>query len=100
MKHIILNKENEEMAIKETVETINNGKVAIIPTDTVYGLAADALNEMGVEKIYELKGRDTSKPCNVLVSNIEMIKSITKGISKKEEEIIKKHFPRSTNNNI
>ena len=100
MKHILLNRENEKEAIKETVEAIEKGKVIIIPTDTVYGIAADALNEKAVKKIYELKNREMSKPCNILVSNIEMIKDVTKGISKKEEEIIMKYLPRCINNNI
>lgn len=100
MKHIILNEQNEDIVIKATVEAIKEGKVVIIPTDTVYGIAADALNEEAVKKIYEFKNREMSKPCNILVSNIEMIKNVTKRISKKEEEIIRKYLPRCINNNI
>ena len=100
MKYIALNEQNEDTAIKEVVETINSGEVVIIPTDTVYGIAADALNERAVKKIYELKNREISKPCNILVSNIEMIKEVTKGITKKEEEIIEKFMPRCIDNDI
>ncbi len=100
MKHIILNKENENEAIKETAEAIERGSIVIIPTDTVYGIAADALNEKAVKKIYELKKRNINNPCNVLASNIEMIENVTKGISIKEKEIINKYLPRSINNNI
>jgi len=100
MKHIILNKQNEKVAIEEAVEAINQGKLVIIPTDTVYGIAADALNEKAIKKIYELKNREISKPCNILVSNMEMIKEVTKGISKKEQEIVEKFMPRCINNNI
>ena len=100
MEHIILNEENEEEAIKYTVSAIEKGRVVIIPTDTVYGIAVDALNEKAVKKIYELKKRKLSNPCNILVSNIEMIANVTKGISKKEEEIVKEFMPRGINNNI
>lgn len=100
MKYIALNEQNEDTAIKEVVETINSGEVVIIPTDTVYGIATDALNERAVKKIYELKNREMSKPCNILVSNIEMIKEVTKGITKKEEEIIEKFMPRCIDNDI
>lgn len=100
MKHIILNEQNEKVAIEEAVEAINEGKLVIIPTDTVYGIAADALNEEAIKKIYELKNREISKPCNILVSNMEMIKDVTKGISKKEQEIVEKFMPRCINNNI
>lgn len=40
-----------------------------------------------------MKKREQTKPCNILVSNIEMIKKCTKGISEIEEEIIKRFFP-------
>ncbi len=74
------------------------GGVAILPTDTVYGISADCMNEKAVERIYNIKQREFSKPCNILASDIKMIKSVTKEISKKEEEIIKKIFPRIANN--
>lgn len=98
MKNIVLSEENEKDVIKKVVEAINDGKLVIIPTDTVYGIASDALNERAVKKIYELKNREMSKPCNILVANIEMIKDVTKGISKKEEEVIEKFMPRCINN--
>lgn len=98
MKNIVLSEENEKDVIKKVVEAINDGKLVIIPTDTVYGIASDALNERAVKKIYELKNREMSKPCNILVANIEMIKDVTKGMSKKEEEVIEKFMPRCINN--
>lgn len=100
MIYINVNEKNEEEAIKQVVETMKNGEIAIIPTDTVYGIAADALNEKAVKKIYEIKRREFSKPCNILVSDIDMIRKVTKKISIKEEEIIKEFFPRSLNYNI
>ena len=51
------------------------------------------MNEEAVKKIYEIKHRDLKKPCNILVSDIEMIKKVTKGVSQKEEKIIKKFSP-------
>ena len=79
--------------IEKVSNVIKNGGVVIIPTDTVYGLAADSLNKEAVARIYEIKHRDISKPCNILVSNIEMIRKVTSNISEKEERIIKKFFP-------
>lgn len=100
MEYIYLSKENEQKTIEKAIKIIKNGGVIILPTDTVYGIAADAQNENAVKKIYELKNREFSKPCNILVSNIEMIKEVTTNISKKEKSIIKEHFPRSVNDNI
>lgn len=100
MKYIKFEEDYTKEDVEETARVIRSGKVAIVPTDTVYGIAADALNEEAVKKIYELKQRKYSNPCNILVSNIEMIKKVTTGISQREEEIINEFFPRSTDNNI
>src|SRR5205823_3263335 len=42
------------------------GGVAVFPSDTVYGLAADALNRSAVERLYTLKGRPLTKPSAVM----------------------------------
>lgn len=76
-----------------TASLIKAGKVVILPTDTVYAVAADVLNEEAVENIYKIKKRDFSKPCNILVSNIDMIRKVTYQISDLEERIIKSFFP-------
>lgn len=55
---------------------MNKGDVIIIPTDTVYGLATRLYDKEGLEKIYEMKQRDLSKPIPLLVSSIEQVKSI------------------------
>ncbi len=82
---------------KETLikikKIIKDGGIIAIPTDTVYGLAADALNKKSIAKIYELKRREFTNPMNVLVSNMEMVKSIAKDISKVEEKIMQSFFP-------
>ena len=44
------------------------------PTETVYGLGADALNEAAVKKVYQVKGRPSDNPLIVHVNNVEMVK--------------------------
>lgn len=53
------------------VESILNGGVGVIPTDTLYGLVGSALNPDAVDRIYDLKQRDPKKPFIVLISDIE-----------------------------
>ena len=48
------------------IESIKNGGVVIFPTDTVYGIGCDPYNEDAVERIYELKNRDSAKPLPIL----------------------------------
>ncbi len=48
------------------------GGVVLFPTDTLYGLGADALSDEAVAKIFSIKGRDEGKPIHALVSGLEM----------------------------
>lgn len=81
------------MNIKKIVEEIKKGNLVITPTDTAYGIMADATNIKAIEKVYECKQRETNKPLLLLVDSLEMLKEYTKGLSPLEEEIIKKYLP-------
>ena len=93
MKYIKLNEDEIEKIAKEAVEVIKMGGIVIAPTDTVYGIIADALNEKAVEKIYEIKKRKKTNPLSILVSNKDMLKKVVKKVSFEEEKIIDKFFP-------
>ena len=72
---------------------INNGELAIVPTDTVYGIIADATNEETIKKVYMAKRRSFSKPLIIMVSSIEMLKKYVKNISDVEKRLIEKYWP-------
>ena len=50
------------MDINSLVDILNNGGVAIIPTDTVYGLVGDATSENVIKKVFLIKQRENTKP--------------------------------------
>ncbi len=60
---------NQQNIIKQAVELLQAGEVVAIPTETVYGLAADASNEVAVSKIFELKGRPADHPVIVHIAD-------------------------------
>lgn len=62
---------NFQTEIARAVKNLENGGVIAIPTDTLYGLAADALNPEAVERVYVAKGRPADMPLPVLVSGWE-----------------------------
>lgn len=62
----------QESLIKESVLALKNGGVVIYPTDTLYGLGADAFSSKAVEKIYAIKERDDGKPIHAIVSDLGM----------------------------
>ena len=68
MRHFLLNFQTE---INRAAETLAQGGVIAIPTDTLYGLAADALNPHALDRVYAAKGRPADMPLPVLVSGWE-----------------------------
>lgn len=80
------------LAISETVRCLKEGGIIVYPTDTIYGLGCDALNEKAVEKIFKIKKRDIGKPFSIIIKNIAAAKKIA-FIDKQKEEIIKKLLP-------
>ena len=67
-KIALLSTESEE-DLDYAAELIKSGELVGIPTETVYGLAADALNPKAVKKIYEAKGRPSDNPLIDLQKN-------------------------------
>ena len=73
-------------------EEIKKGKVAVVPTDTVYGLTADATNQKAIAKIIKIKKRQSNKPLPVFVKDLKMAKRVAL-INKKQTKILKKIWP-------
>jgi L-threonylcarbamoyladenylate synthase len=57
--------------IDKALKAVRSGKVVGLPTDTVYGLGVDPLNESAVARLFDLKGRPAHKPVGLLVANME-----------------------------
>lgn len=79
--------------LKQPARIIKNGGIVVFPTETVYGIGADALNEAAVRKLYEIKERPLDKPISLLVSSIGMIEQVAKDITELEYALIKEFFP-------
>jgi L-threonylcarbamoyladenylate synthase len=59
-------------AVARATAVLRAGGIILYPTDTLYGLGADALSNEAVAKIYALKGRDEKKPIHAIVADVEM----------------------------
>lgn len=68
-------------AVKRAAELLRAGEVVALPTETVYGLAANALDENAVAKIFQIKGRPSHNPIIVHVSSNEMAADCVKNFS-------------------
>ena len=59
--------------IDRAVQVLRQDGLVVYPTETIYGLGADALSDEAILKVYEAKGRLLSKPMSIAVSSEEMI---------------------------
>ncbi|MBQ9419486.1 MAG: threonylcarbamoyl-AMP synthase, partial [Synergistaceae bacterium] len=66
----------EPEIISQAAKIIRDGGLVAFPTETVYGLGADALNPEAVKKIYEAKGRPSDNPLILHVSNVEQVNEL------------------------
>ena len=72
---------------------LENGKIGIFPTDTVYGLGCNALDDDSIMKLFKLKSRNLSKPICVLISNLTMLQLLVDSISAEEQKLIDTFWP-------
>ena len=79
--------------LEKASEFIKQGKIVVFPTETVYGIGTNGLDEQAVKRLYEVKQRPLNKPISLLVSNMEMVKAIAKDITEVEYKIMEKFFP-------
>lgn len=79
--------------LKAPVEIIKNGGIVIFPTETVYGIGVNGLNEKAIRKLYQIKQRPLSQAISLLVSDMEMVNKIAKDITKLEYKLMERFFP-------
>ncbi|MEI0612741.1 L-threonylcarbamoyladenylate synthase [Brachyspira pilosicoli] len=73
------NSDSIEYAVEEVAKVINNGGVVISPTDTVYGMLADAFNVDAIKRIYSIKEREREKPLLILLKDSKFINILCEG---------------------
>lgn len=78
--------------VKKAAEIIKKGGVIAAPTDTVYGLSADAYNPEAVKRIYAIKKREMKKPLIIHIANIEDLSKVAE-INNEILEVAKKFWP-------
>ena len=92
-KYLDVQTNYQKELLQDAANCIKDGKLVLFPTETVYGIGADGLNEEAVKNIFIAKGRASDNPLILHVSSIEMIEKIAKDISPLEYELINNFFP-------
>ena len=80
-------------AIKEAAAIIRKGGLVAFPTETVYGLGADALNSLAVGQIFEVKNRPRFDPLIVHIADSSSIRKICSAIDKRAMKLIERFWP-------
>lgn len=79
--------------LRAPAEAIKQGKLVLFPTETVYGIGANALDEEAVKKIYIAKGRASDNPLIVHISDFEMLNKLVVEVGNVEKKLIEKFWP-------
>jgi L-threonylcarbamoyladenylate synthase len=79
--------------IKKAAQIIGRGGIIAFPTETFYGLAADARNEAALKKIFQVKKREEGKPLLLLIADQSWLKGLVQNISPLAERLTKKFWP-------
>ena len=92
-KHIDLTRNIDNEEIKKAAEAIKKGNLVLFPTETVYGLGANGLDEEAVKKIYIAKGRASDNPLILHISDLKMLEKLVEPINEIEKKLIDKFWP-------
>ena len=92
-KYIDFKSNTDYMKLMEPAKIIKNGGIVVFPTETVYGIGANGLDENAVKKLYNIKQRPLNKPISLLVSNMDMINLVAKDITELEYRLMEEFFP-------
>lgn len=88
-----LTKENRQRTLDQAAKIIKSGGLVVFPTETVYGLGANALDAQAVKKIFIAKGRPSDNPIIVHIATLEQLSELTDHISSLEQKLIDVFWP-------
>ncbi|MBS6195114.1 MAG: threonylcarbamoyl-AMP synthase [Clostridiales bacterium] len=80
-------------AIQEAGEVLKRGGLVAFPTETVYGLGGNALDEQAAEKIYAAKGRPSDNPLIIHIARLEDLEKIVEEIPQKARKLAETYWP-------
>ncbi len=78
---------------KKVCSLLKEGKIGVMPTDTIYGIVGSALNPRTVEEIYSLRNRASDKPMIILISSLEDLKKFDIILTNSQIDFLKKIWP-------
>jgi L-threonylcarbamoyladenylate synthase len=83
----------EPSLIAKATGILKRGGVIAYPTETFYGLGADAANEKAIEKIYAIKGREDRKPISIIIGSAQDVDTFAIKISEESRKLMERFWP-------
>lgn len=83
----------EREALEAALAALRRSCLVVYPTETLYGLGADALDPIALQRLVAVKGREPGKPISVLVSDLEMLGEIVDEVSSMARTLAEKFWP-------
>lgn len=83
----------DQSALSRIAGILKSGDVIAYPTETFYGLGADASNPAAVDRIFDIKGRDQKNPIPLIIGSIEMLKRLVVEVPRNATKLIGKFWP-------
>lgn len=83
----------DDKALDDVARKLMEGAVGVIPTDTVYGLAAHPANAAAVERLYSIKGRNGGKPIALLASDVAAVARFGFPLGGKAADMARESWP-------
>jgi L-threonylcarbamoyladenylate synthase len=82
-----------EAGVAAAVDALQAGDLVVLPTDTVYGIAADAFNPVAVGRLLEAKGRGRDMPTPVLVPNARTLDGLADVVPAAARDLVREFWP-------
>lgn len=92
MEFIRLTDDTLKDAARRAAAVLKKGGIVLFPTDTLYGLAADAMNRPAIERLKRIKARETKKPIHVVVRDHEALDEYVH-MNDRARELASRHLP-------
>ena len=83
----------EPRALEKAIETLQHGGIVAFPTDTVYGIGASLNHQAALERIYQLKGRDLSRPLPLLLGSPSVVAQVATDVDPRLLELARSFWP-------
>jgi len=84
---------SEERILTQAAEILANGDIIAYPTETFYGLGADAINEKAIEKIFSVKGRNFKNPISLIIGRADDIHPLVQDIPESAKKLMASFWP-------